>query len=105
MYYDVYVMKDNEVNINGLRWDRKDCILMQYTGSKDKNGKDFYLYDIGEFENGDRFIIECEEWIEFYAKWIGEPECEDQARDFYRIRSAKIIGNKFENPELLRGTE
>lgn len=27
--------------------------------------------------------------------------CEDQARDFYRIGSAQIIGNSYEKPELL----
>ena len=29
-------------------------------------------------------------------EWIGEPECEDQTRDLYRIEKARIIGNKYE---------
>ena len=75
--------------------------LMQYTGLKDKNNDEWYLNDIGEFDNGDRFTIECEDWLELFVKWIGEPECEDQARNFYRIGKAKKIGNIYENPELL----
>ena len=77
-------------------------ILVQYIGLKDKNGKEYYHKDIGEFDNGDRFIIECEDWLEFFVKWIGEPKCEDQARDLYRIENAICIGNEFKNPELLR---
>ena len=75
---------------------------MQYIGLKDKEGKEFYHYDIAEFQNGDRFIVLREDWLEFYVEYIGEPKCEDQARDLYRISKAKIIGNKFENPELLK---
>lgn len=73
----------------------------QYTGLHDKNGEEYYVNDIGEFDNGDRFVIKLEWWLEIYIDWIGDPECEDQARDAYRIERAKIIGNIHENPELL----
>lgn len=75
--------------------------VMQYIGLKDDNDKKYYIGDIGEFENGDRFILRMEDWLEVYVYWIGETECEDQARYLYKIESAKIIGNEFENPELL----
>ena len=89
-------------------WDedeKQPIIIMQYIGLKDIEEKEFYHYDIAEFPNGDRFIILQEDWLEFYVEWIGEPECEDQARDLYRISKAKIIGNKFENPELLKDNQ
>jgi hypothetical protein len=77
----------------------------QCTGLKDNTGaRLWYDGDIGRFDNGDKFVIRMEEWTEFYVDWIGDPECEDQARDFYRIRNAEIIGNIHENPELLEST-
>ena len=79
-----------------------NLIVMLYTGLRDKNGKEIYKGDICEFDNGDRFVVNCEEWLEFFADYIGEPECEDQTRDFYRIMKSKVIGNIHENPELLK---
>lgn len=79
----------------------ESLVLMQYTGLLDRNDKKYYIGDIGEFDNGDRFVLGMEDWLEVCVIWIGEPECEDQARDLYRISKAKIIGNEFENPDLL----
>lgn len=75
---------------------------MQHIGLKDKNGKEWFINDVGEFENGDRFVLKMEDWLEVSASWIGDPECEDQVRDLYRIENAKNIGNICENPELLK---
>ncbi len=75
--------------------------VMQFTGLTDTNGKDYYLGDIGEFSNGDRFVLSMEDWLEISIEWIGEPECEDQARDLYRIVNAKIIGNIHQHSHLL----
>jgi len=86
----------------GDRWSRvENLTLMQFTGLKDKNGVDIYEGDICQFDNEDLFIVKMSDWIEFYVEWIDEPECEDQARDFYRIEKSKIIGNIHQNPELL----
>jgi uncharacterized phage protein (TIGR01671 family) len=73
----------------------------EFTGLLDKNGKEIYTSDICQFSNGDKFIVKSEEWLEIYGEWIGEPECEDQLRDTYRMSNAEIIGNEHENPELL----
>lgn len=77
---------------------------MQFTGLTDNTGKDYYIGDIGEFENGDKFCLKMEnEMLEVYVDWIGEPECEDQARDLDSIGRAKIIGNIHQHPELIGG--
>lgn len=99
-YWEPFKYNDNDFIENE---EYKDNV-MQYIGLKDKTGKEFYKGDIGEFDNGDRFFIDCEKWLEFFVSWIGEPKCEDQARDLYRIERSKIIGNKHENKELLNGT-
>jgi hypothetical protein len=90
----------------GDRWsrvDREDKLkFMLFSGLQDNNGVDFYVGDVGEFPNGDSFIVKIESWLEIYIDWIGEPECEDQARDLYRITNAKIIGTIHQNPELIK---
>ena len=78
-----------------------DYPLMQFTDLTTESGQDLYLGDIGEFENGDRFVLKAEDWLEVYVDWIGEPKCEDQARDLYRITAAKVIGNIHMHPELM----
>ena len=88
-YYDSFFRQDH--------W-----ISMLSTQIEDINGKEIFEYDIGEFPNGDRFVVRSEEWIAFYVDWIGDPNMEDQARDFERISRSKIIGNMYENPEMVK---
>jgi hypothetical protein len=79
-----------------------DETVGQFIGLQDNNGVDFYIGDIGEFSNGDRFIVSMQDWLEVYIDWIGEPECEDQARDLPRISKATIIGNIHQHSELIK---
>lgn len=81
----------------------ENSIVMQYTGLKDKNGKEIYEGDIvslGEYN------YECV-WI---SDDIRIPPCWDFIRtskfdihyiNFNRIAEFEIIGNIYENPELL----
>jgi hypothetical protein len=90
----------------GDRWSRLNSVdkleFMLFIGLQDNHDVDFYVGDIGEFTNGDRFIVKIEDWLEVYIDWIGEPEFEDQARDLYRIGNAKIIGNIHQHSELIK---
>ena len=92
---------NSPVVFHGVLQHDSDDILMQFTGLTDKNGIDYYLGDIGEFSNGDKFYLAMEGWLEVYIEWIGQPECEDQGRDLYRIGNAKIIGNIHQHSHLL----
>jgi hypothetical protein len=77
-------------------------ILMQYTGLKDKNGKEIYEGDILHFDakewrdkegNGHNFAIE---WSDKGGCWCGAGCTYDWSE------WCEVIGNIYENPELLQ---
>jgi uncharacterized phage protein (TIGR01671 family) len=84
----------------------EDVVLMQCTGLEDKNGKLIYEGDILEVDD-DFFLIK--KGVVTYdvanaAYTLGEDNVficnEDNKFSYY-----EIIGNKFENPELLKNTK
>ena len=124
MYYDT---NDNTVKLIWVKGhdiiDNKDIalerehkneyILMQYTGLKDKNGKEIYEGDIIDFSydmfvgNFNTFvakgIVVFEEGA-FYVQCLeNEGLTKDESYLLYTINidTIKIIGNIYENPELL----
>ena len=72
----------------------RDIILMQYTGLKDKNGKEIYEGDIVSlYFRGENGVVTIRNFIEDTSHLsgklgYGDTECE-------------VIGNIHENPELL----
>jgi uncharacterized phage protein (TIGR01671 family) len=85
---------------------RNMYILMQYTGLKDKNGKEIYENDIVQymqficevvFENG---VIGKDDGIEH--KTPGFMLKFDDGSGYTGLsKEVKVLGNRFENPELL----
>ncbi|MEE9573626.1 MAG: hypothetical protein V3W20_11300 [Candidatus Neomarinimicrobiota bacterium] len=85
-------MQSIQIGIIISRHNRGLGIMEQSLGLTSSNDQEWYVGDMGEFPNGDKFILKMENWLEIFADWIGDPECEDQTRDLYRIERAKKIG-------------
>lgn len=77
-----------------------DYEVMQYTGLKDNWGAEIYIGDIILFKSGDYALIGCEDYLSMFAEWLGDPECEDLS-ECKHWGKALVVGNKYENPELL----
>lgn len=73
-----------------------DYELMQYTGLKDKNGVEIYELDILEFNKWSKKVVIFEIYMDLENCYTGyglhQEEC----------NRCEIIGNIYENPELLK---
>jgi uncharacterized phage protein (TIGR01671 family) len=77
-----------------------DFTLMQYTGLKDKNGKEIYEGDIVTFSGTMCDTAIC--LVEFYeGRFIFRLD-DFSWRDIMGWRNVEILGNIYENPELLK---
>lgn len=73
----------------------KEIVLMQFTGLTDKNGKEIYEGDVLETDGGEKLEVK---WNSMFACF----RFGNQATHDYDIAiRMKIIGNIYENPELL----
>lgn len=77
--------------------DRKVLELMQYTGLKDKNGKEIYEGDIcSSHDDGNGKIV----WQEF--EWVYEFS-DGNVVGMWEVKNGiEIIGNIYEKPNLLK---
>ena len=77
------------------------CRLMQYTGVKDKNGREIYEGDIVEYKN-EYHVIEWDD-CKFMAKgfYCSSQDTPDDFFSEFAYTNCKVIGNIYENPDLL----
>jgi hypothetical protein len=79
--------------------------LMQYTGLKDKNGKEIFEGDILQFEFEGENILTCPvSWEKNLSMWkCGISLVTILPEDlFVENTTYEIVGNIYENPELLK---
>jgi len=77
----------------------KNYILMQFTGLKDKNGKEIYEGDIMKNEHGTIHEIH---WSDSRGRWISVTKVYAYGLNNERATSSEILGNIYETPELLK---
>ena len=77
-----------------------DVVLMQYTGLKDKQGKEIWEGDIVKVpESGGSFSNIEVRW----QKVAGSDDMGTDMIGFASYEGCEVIGNLYENPELLHG--
>lgn len=120
MRYEINEAQDDMDILDIFSYYKDDYIFMQYTGLKDKNGVEIYEGDIVQsIINRKKFIIDFKDfsWVlkTFKQKWLSKIWDEKEILtfkwycDFTKINNKspieylEIIGNIYENPELLEG--
>lgn len=76
--------------------------IMQFTGLKDKNGREIYEFDVLKLGQDSYGVVRTVKvyWSETYACW--EIEIDGSDYDLWEwAKNSEIIGNLHQNPELL----
>ena len=92
-------------------FNENEMILMQYTGLKDKNGKEIYEGDIvqevyklykceGE-RRGRKYVVKFDEDRCGYTPFACGDGCGCCESEVISVENAEVIGNIYDNPELL----
>lgn len=88
----------------------KDAVTMQSTGLLDKNDKEIYEGDIVKSNHQNNFVIEringglqmynIKHYGQQHNELIAEATCNAQTKSW--LSNAEVIGNIYENPELIK---
>jgi uncharacterized phage protein (TIGR01671 family) len=91
-----------------LQKDENQYIIQQYTGLNDKHGKEIYEGDIVQYNQNSSY-----DNMDFIAKWSDDKlgfifqsnsgdELLNQTPHLNRFKHLEVVGNIFENSELLK---
>lgn len=84
----------------------EDTIIMQYTGLKDKNGVEICECDVVKYTNPyskctyTHIVRWDEKWAAFGLFEKSNEWCKES--DWAKIRDVEVLGNIYENPELIK---
>lgn len=83
-----------------------DRVIMQYTGLKDKNGKEIYEGDVLRADNWNPKVFRTEKIIAPVGFSLGYFNLQTRAglHLLYDTSGIEVIGNIYENPELIKDT-
>jgi len=124
MIYDEYMIinfGDQRYDIETERGENYNVILMQYTGLKDKNGKEIYEGDIVRITDeedmfGNKFkAVNIVKWNDgkwdLWEQWVGDRDLYEDIwnenvcgldSDCCKNEDLEVIGNIYENKKLLK---
>lgn len=103
LYFDrgivQYANNDNAIRFIKL----ENIILMQSTGLKDKNGKEIFEGDIVVYKDREAVVKWHGSYASFIYRFVDEMQERVSEWDplFLAYHHFEIIGNVYENPELL----
>lgn len=98
------------IDLEIIIFDFEDIILMQSTGLKDKNGKEIFEGDILGFETDEGILNVNVFWDSKHALFMFESKIHNEEELLAELVENntypfEIVGNIYENPELLEEEE
>jgi uncharacterized phage protein (TIGR01671 family) len=105
VYFDhKYIFTSDEKFENSIIRRLDDNLILQYTGEVDKHENEIYDQDIVKWDDGEEIIQMIVEWSQggFVFLIINHPYKSWKEIDMEVADEVQIIGNAFENPELIK---